>query len=145
MLRHHHHVHVDLVSAASGRLGACWAVPASPALPRHASLLRSQLEDPMLSTHHIKVLGASECCYLDEAHRFGPWQDVIGGHMEHHSSIVCSAFRPVDSALLSMAQLLPSQTTDGLFALATLPPPDQLALGGATAVLTALYILKVGL
>jgi hypothetical protein len=84
--------------------------------------------------------------YRISIEHFDAGQDLTGGHMELHSNVISSAFHHEDSsALLSMAQVLPSQAVEALHALATLPPPDQFALGGVTAVLAVLYILKVGL
>ena len=58
--------------------------------------------------------------------------------------VLSSSVQVKDSMLAEMAHLLPSQAVDGLYALAVLPPPEQLALGAATALLGVLYGLKVG-
>ena len=48
-----------------------------------------------------------------------------------------------DSFPMAFAQLLPSQAAALGTTLAALPSPDQLALGGISALLGILYVLKV--
>ena len=60
------------------------------------------------------------------------------------SSVLSSSLQLKNSVLADVAQILTAQTVDGLPALAVLPPPEQLALGAATALLGVLYGLKVG-
>lgn len=73
-------------------------------------------------------------------------QDAMGPVCSTHpaAEAVSSVANSGDSFPMAFAQLMPSQAAAVLGpTLAALPAPDQLALGGISALLGVLYVLKV--